>query len=146
MRALLLLPLIELLVMIAVGSWIGFWNCLLWLIASALLGIWLLKQQKLTGLRQMKSQLAFNLMSSGNMAERLLLAVAGLLLLFPGFVSDLMALVLLLPPVRAWLLARLLSKFSMFAAGGQIFDVKPSPSADAKGPGNLLEGEYQRKD
>jgi len=98
---LLLVPVLaEITVFILVGRWIGVLATLLLFIAIGVIGTVLLKRQGMRALREMQAALARGEPPAEPVAHAALLVLAALLLIFPGFLSDLMALPLLLPPVR----------------------------------------------
>ncbi|OWJ66275.1 FxsA family protein [Inquilinus limosus] len=98
---LLLVPVLaEITVFIVVGRWIGVLATLLLFIAIGVIGSLLLKRQGMRALREMQAALARGEPPAEPVAHAALLVLAALLLIFPGFLSDLMALPLLLPPVR----------------------------------------------
>ena len=125
----LLLPLIEIAVMILVGQQIGVLGVIAWLILDAVAGIMLLRWQGLQTLRRV--QAAFNRGEAPvtDTLDGFAFAMAGLLLLLPGFVSDVIAVLLLLPPVRRLIRTRLNSSDQGFArkrpgGGGPIIDAE----------------------
>lgn len=98
---LLLVPVLaEITVFIVVGRWIGVLATLALFIAVGVIGSLLLKRQGMRALREMQAALARGEPPAEPVAHAALLVLAALLLIFPGFLSDLMALPLLLPPVR----------------------------------------------
>ncbi len=98
---LLLVPVLaEITVFIVVGRWIGVLATLLLFIAIGVIGTLLLKRQGMRALREMQAALGRGEPPAEPVAHAALLVLAALLLIFPGFLSDLMALPLLLPPVR----------------------------------------------
>ena len=95
---LLAFPLIELVGLIVLAGRIGGLAVLLWLIVSALAGLWILRNQRLGMLLTAWGALnAGGQMSLYQMLWPLRFMLAGVLLIFPGVFSDLIALVLLLP-------------------------------------------------
>ena len=94
-------PLIEIAVMIQVGSWLGVLNTLALLILISVLGAWLVKRQGVGLLRRVQGELAAGRVPATALVDGALLLVAGTMLLLPGFVTDFFGLLLLLPPVRA---------------------------------------------
>ena len=98
---LLLVPVLaEITVFILVGRWLGVLVTLLLFIAVGIIGSMLLKRQGMLALREMQAALARGEPPAEPVAHAALLVLAALLLIFPGFLSDLMAVPLLLPPVR----------------------------------------------
>jgi UPF0716 protein FxsA len=94
-------PLIEIAVIIQVGSWLGVLNTLALLILISVLGAWLVKRQGVGLLRRVQGELAAGRVPATALVDGALLLVAGTMLLLPGFVTDFFGLLLLLPPVRA---------------------------------------------
>jgi UPF0716 protein FxsA len=93
--------LVEIAVIIQVGSWLGIVDTLALLILISVLGAWLVKRQGVAVVRRIQVELASGRVPGNAMVDALLLLVAGVLLLVPGFVTDAIGLLLLLPPVRA---------------------------------------------
>ena len=104
---LLALPIIEIAIFIKVGQTIGLLPTLALVIAAALLGGMLLRQQGLSVLGQMRDNVNAGRMPGRTIADTMMIGLAALLLMLPGFLSDVVALALLLPPVRNWLYAAL---------------------------------------
>lgn len=100
----------ELAVIIAVGQAVGaLWTILL-LIAVSMAGVALLRRQGTRTLTAFSEAMRNRRDPSPEMADGILIGVAAALVLFPGFVSDVAALLLLFPPTRAVFRKRLLSR------------------------------------
>ncbi|HEY7438779.1 MAG TPA: FxsA family protein [Acidimicrobiia bacterium] len=99
--ALIALPLLEVIVFVLIGSWIGYLPAALILLAVSLLGAYVVKRQGVGVLRRARGELQTGQVPTAHMIDGALLALAGLLLIFPGFVTAAAGLLLLLPPVRA---------------------------------------------
>jgi UPF0716 protein FxsA len=97
---LVLWPLVEIAVFLQVVAWIGVLNTLAVMVAISICGAWLVKRQGIGTLARMRSELDDGRIPTGPMTDGGLLAAAGFLLLLPGFVSDVVGLALLVPPVR----------------------------------------------
>ncbi|GHA23351.1 membrane protein FxsA [Devosia pacifica] len=98
--ALLLMPLIEIAVMIKVGQIIGLLPTLALLVGAGLLGMVLIRQQGLSMVMQMRRNVAAGELPARAVADAMMIGFAAVLLLLPGFLTDIGALLLLLPPVR----------------------------------------------
>lgn len=98
--ALVVAPIVEIAVFIQVGGWVGYGPAILLLILVSILGVWVVKHQGTSVLRRMRAELAAGRVPAAELIDGALILVAGLLLLLPGFVSDVVALVLLIPIVR----------------------------------------------
>lgn len=107
------IPAIEIFVMVQVGHAIGFWLTLLALVAGAFLGSYVMRRAGASWWRALRGRVETSegALVSGQRpdgraaAHAALLFLAGLLLFLPGFISDAVGLLLLLPPVRALLQA-----------------------------------------
>ncbi len=99
-------PLIELYLMIQVGNEIGAGPTVLLVLFTALLGGLLVRMQGISTLRRVSATLARGEAPAIEMLEGVLLVAAGLGLLLPGFVTDTMGFLLLIPPLRRWLVLR----------------------------------------
>ena len=99
--AFILVPLAELAVLIAVGQWIGLVPTLILLLAVSVAGAWLAKREGLAAWRRFQLALGEGRMPTVEVADGALVLLAGALLLTPGFLSDVLGILLLLPPTRA---------------------------------------------
>src|SRR4029453_7175821 len=99
--AFVLVPLAELAVIVAVGDWIGLVPTLVLLLAVSVAGAWLAKWQGLAAWRRFQLALADGRMPTVEVADGAMILLAGALLLTPGFLSDVIGVLLLLPPPRA---------------------------------------------
>jgi UPF0716 protein FxsA len=118
----IVVPIVELYVIIQVGELIGVWPTLALLLADALLGSLLLRHQGRSAWRRFNTALAERRFPGREVADGLMIAVGGTLLLTPGFVTDIFGFLLLLPPTRA-LARRLLRgyvarRFVLVGTGG----------------------------
>ena len=106
----IVVPIVELYVIIQIGSLIGVWPTVALLLADALLGSLLLRHQGRGAWRRFNLALAEHRFPGREVADGLLIAIGGTLLLTPGFVTDIVGLVFLIPPTRA-IVRRLLRGF-----------------------------------
>lgn len=108
---LLILPFAEIAIFIVVGSEIGVFPTLAITILSAIIGIAIVRRQGLDHVRRLQTSLKAGEPPLLDLLHTVLLVIAGLLLLFPGLLTDALGVVLLLPPVRTllghWLIVRL---------------------------------------
>lgn len=105
----LAIPLIEIGLFVTLGGAIGLWPTLAWVLLSAALGILVLKGIATTG----SVSLGRDMKEMGDplspIAHRVLVVMAGALLLLPGFFTDALGILLLIPPLRT-LVIRLLGR------------------------------------
>src|SRR2546423_436964 len=95
------LPIAEIYVIVKVGEAIGILPTLAILIADAVLGWLLLRQQGRTAWRRFNAAIAKGRFPGREVADGLMVTVGGTLLLTPGFITDVFGFLLLLPPTRA---------------------------------------------
>ena len=97
----LLVPLAELFVIIQVGQSIGALNTIGLLILISAVGAWLVKREGMGVWRRFQRQVESGVVPGREIADGVMILFAGALLMTPGFLSDLVGIALLLPPVRA---------------------------------------------
>ena len=107
--ALLVVPLLELYVLIQVGQVIGALWTVVALLAVTVLGAVLLRREGSRTWRSFQTATATGRVPGREVADGALVMLAGAFLLTPGFLSDVVGLALLLPPVRALLRGRLVA-------------------------------------
>ena len=108
----IVVPIAELYVIIQVGEAIGLWPTLALLLADALLGSFLLKHQGRGAWRRFNEALAQRRFPGREVVDGLLIVVGGTLLLAPGFLTDIVGILLLVPPTRA-IVRGLLKRFTI---------------------------------
>lgn len=97
----ILVPILELYVIIQVGHVLGVANTLGLLVLISFTGAWLMKREGLNTWRRAQRQIDAGTVPGRELVDGALILLAGALLLAPGFVTDAIGLLLLLPPVRA---------------------------------------------
>lgn len=136
-----IVPIVEIYVIIQVGQAIGIVPTIALLLADAVLGSLLLRQQGRRAWRRFNSALAARRIPAREVADGLLIAVGATLMLSPGFVTDVFGLFFLIPPTRAvarrFLGAIVGRRFVMvgFGAGGRGGD-RPGPGPGGFGADN----------
>ncbi|WP_298609049.1 FxsA family protein [uncultured Thiothrix sp.] len=144
-------PLIEIYLLIQVGHVIGALPTILLVIATSVLGAYLLKQQGLAALARFQNNLRQGQLPADELKEGIFIVLGGILLMTPGFFTDFLGLFCLLPPTRK-LLMKLFAKRLQRQSGVVYNDVYihsnsrvNEPNAPRPTP-TALEGEYIRKD
>ena len=94
------LPIVEIALFILVGGAIGVLPTLMLVVLAAVVGIGIVRMQGLTALARLQETVDRGGDPVGPIADGALKAIAGLLLMVPGFLTDALGLLLLLPPVR----------------------------------------------
>lgn len=106
-------PLLEIAVFIAVGSEIGILPTLLLILATSTLGAVLLRAQGFAALRQIARESRGGGLPLTALGHAALIGIGGFFLLLPGFVSDVLGILLFLPPVRSLILKAVASHGSV---------------------------------
>lgn len=95
-----LVPILEIATFVVVGSHIGVLATLLLVMATSVAGAALLRIQGLGTLARIRAQVDRGALPDRELAHGAMIFVAGLLLLMPGFLTDVVGLLLFIPPVR----------------------------------------------
>ena len=95
-------PLAEIFVLIESGRAIGVWPTVLLVVLTGIAGGWLMRHQGLALLRQLQAELAAGHLPAGTLLDGALVLAGGLLLLTPGFCTDLAGFTMLVPATRCW--------------------------------------------
>lgn len=141
---LILLPIIEIALFIKVGQSIGLWPTLALVIGAAILGGLLLRQQGLSVLGQLRSNVNAGRLPGRTIADAMMIGLAAILLVLPGFLTDILALALLLPPVRGWIYAGLASRVTVVDTTGYRRWQQPSdPRLKGRGTIDLDDEDYR---
>lgn len=116
--ALILLPLIEIAVFIWVGGLIGVLPTILLTVITAMAGTIMLRQQGLSLLMRMQSELDAGRAPGNEVMQGAMIVMASILLLIPGFVTDAIGLLLFIPPVRSALANFIVSRSNVVIVQG----------------------------
>jgi UPF0716 protein FxsA len=96
----ILVPLLETYLFLQIGAWIGPLPALIIIVATGFLGAWLTRTQGLSVIKRFRAALAQGRIPQQEVVEGLLILIAGVLLLTPGFLTDAVGYLLLVPPLR----------------------------------------------
>ncbi|SFN03619.1 UPF0716 protein FxsA [Izhakiella capsodis] len=132
---LFMLAWIEISLFIQVAHVLGVLLTLILVIATSSIGISLVRNQGMKNFMLMQEKLALGESPAAEMVKSVSLIIAGFLLVLPGFFTDFLGLLLLLPPVQKHLTLRLMPHLRVWRGG-----------ADNSGSGYTVDGEYERKD
>ena len=133
--AFIVVPLAEIYVLIQVGQVIGVWWTILLLIADSVLGTWLIRREGGRAWRALQTALSSGRMPARELADGALILIGGTLMLAPGFVTDAVGILLILPltrPVARRLLTTVVARRLV---------VVPSSSRRPPGEGPVVPGE-----
>ncbi len=149
-------PIIEIGLFIQVGGFLGLWPTIALVLVTAFAGASLVRSQGIATLMSVQGRLQQGEMPAQQIIEGVMLAVAGVLLLTPGFMTDALGMLVLLPAPRAKMAKELMKrvKVNTMASGGGFhaqsgFGQSPfgqDPFQSPRDDGNTFEGEYEKKD
>ena len=131
----IVLPILEMYVLISVGSNIGAFNTILLVLLTALIGLALLRVQGFRTLINARNKLGMAQLPAEEMITGIFLAIGGALLLTPGFITDFFGLLCLVPVTRRFLLKIALTNLTGFGV------VNESKGAVKK---DWIEGEFDK--
>jgi UPF0716 protein FxsA len=97
----LVVPIIELALIIRIGMAIGVLDTIGLLVLSSVVGAWLMKREGLGVVRRMQASVAEGRVPGAELVDAFLILLGGALMMAPGFLTDILGMALLLPPVRA---------------------------------------------
>ncbi len=106
-----LIPVLEMWILIEVGSRIGALPTIALVVLTASIGLSLLKQQGLATILSARRKMDEGAIPASELVNGVMIAVGGALLLTPGFVTDTFGFLLLIPQTRQWVLFRLIDRY-----------------------------------
>lgn len=142
------LPLLEIALLIRLGQLIGIWWLASIVIGTAVLGTYVIRQVGLSVFERALSRLGTDREGFPPLFDGFLQVLAGLLLIFPGVISDTFGLVLLIPQVRHFVIRTgVLKLVTLFHYQAEVSRETFRTTDEASGeesPGIVIEGEYER--
>ncbi|WP_423407635.1 FxsA family protein [Heyndrickxia sp. MSNUG] len=117
---LVLVPAAEIGVLLYSGQTIGVWPTISLIILTGFLGAYLAKQQGLEIIRKTQEQLRRGMMPGDAILDGVSVLVGGTLLLTPGFITDIMGILLLAPPTRKFFKVLMMKAFRNWIDKGNI--------------------------
>jgi UPF0716 protein FxsA len=142
------LPIAEIMLLINVSTSIGGLNTFIIVLVTAAFGAYFVRQQGFSLIQQIQTKLSAGDAPGTEMAEAFLLLVAGVLLITPGFITDILGFLFTLPFSRAPIATFIMSKVLTKQAGGVHFtqagfgSTRPTNNFD---DGETIDGEYTDK-
>lgn len=135
----LVVPIVEIYLLIEVGSVIGAFPTILLVVATAVIGAFLLRQQGMSTLARFQENMASGTLPAKEMMEGVLLLVGGAFLMTPGFFTDTLGFLCLIPFTRRYMVDQMIKRSLMKAQSGM------SGSHSSNVDGDIIEGEYSHK-
>ena len=126
--AFLAIPLIEIALFIVIGQAIGLWLTLLGVIVIAIIGTAIIRWQGLSLLRDIRTNFRQGQLPARSLADAMLVAIAGVLMVVPGYFTDFLGLLLLIPPLRGLIYRLVRNRIGVAVpAGPMAAGVNPEP-------------------
>jgi len=125
----IVVPIAELAVLIQIGQAIGVWWTIALLVVDAILGSLLARSQSRSVWRRFNEALRSGRAPAREVMDGALVVFGGALLLTPGFLSDILGVLLLLPPTRALVRAALARRFAGRMVASMTAPRRPGPSS-----------------
>lgn len=135
LAAFVVIPVAEIWTMITVGGWLGLWPTVGLLVISGAVGAWLMQREGRRAWQALVDAFGGGRLPTGRLADAALILAGGILLMLPGFLTDLIGLAMLLPVTRplvrrllAFVLARNAARGGAdpLVIRGETVDVPPS--------------------
>ena len=153
----LVFPLLELFVLIRVGSSIGAITTLLLVLVGGVLGVVCIRLAGLATALKVRERMALGETPNTDMLNGLLLVIAGGLLFLPGFISDIVGLLCLLPIIRQWLIKNISQRMAHRTQAHHFYEhstyehsttytARDRGERSQQRPPQVIEGEFERKD
>lgn len=159
---LLLFPVLELFVLVKVGMSIGFLPTFLLVVAGSMLGVFVVRIAGVATALSARQSLARGELPAQQMLDGLMMTIGGGLLVLPGFISDVLGLLFLMPFTRRMIVGKVRSRAEAQAARQRAFS-ENMHAANSTGPmhpgaarpearrpevieGEVIEGEFEPLD
>ena len=141
------LPLIEIALFVQIGGMIGLWPTLALVIASSLGGLAVMRRQGAKSLIRLRESMETGGDPTGPLAHGALTMIAGILLFLPGLLTSACGLLLLVRPIRSWMIGRGAARMTVRATGfrrGGAPGTRPTgPGPVPSAPPGTIEAEYE---
>ena len=131
---LLIFPFIEIYTLIVLGGYIGAFNAVSWIILSGIIGVYLLRNQGIKTLLEIRTQKRSFEPSADNFLKTLFTPIGGFFLLVPGFITDFLGILILLPLTRIFILGLIFNAISPIYRKG----------TSQVNKGDWIEGEFKK--
>jgi UPF0716 protein FxsA len=115
-----LVPLLELYILIKIGGYLGAFQTVALVVFTALFGVAIARVEGVRKLHQIRQSLSHGIVPAEEMVDGVLIFIGGILLITPGVLTDLFALVLLIPYSRTIFKRWLRRRFDRMVAAGNV--------------------------
>jgi len=147
--AFVVIPLAEIWAILQVGQLVGPWWTIVLLVIDSMVGAWLIKREGGRAWLALREALQGGRMPAREIADGALILIGGTLMLSPGFLLDLLGILLILPftrPVARRLLTSVVERRLVVVPGAGLGGFPGAPFRDARRPGPGAEGPVVRGD
>ncbi|MFV0492333.1 MAG: FxsA family protein [Pseudorhodobacter sp.] len=127
-------PLIEIALFITVGGWLTLWPTLGLVLLTGIIGTFLVRQQGIRVIEELRGEMQQMRDPLSPMAHGAIIVLAGLLLLTPGFFTDTVGFLLLVPPIRQWVIGFI---------GARVKVVNMAAAQNTYRADDIMEGEWE---
>ncbi len=135
------IPVLEIYLLLKVGGLIGPLPTVVLVVLTAVVGVWLLRMQGYITIARMQESLNRGELPATTMLEGVMLFVAGALLLTPGFFTDTIGFLLLVPASRGWI-ARLMLRNMMVMSQFKTAQTTQGSQTYQSSATEVIEGEF----
>jgi len=139
----LVVPIVEIYLLIQVGSVIGALPTIALVVLTAVIGSAMLRHQGISVLRRAQQNIDQGILPARELLDGVFLVVGGALLLTPGFVTDAIGFMCLLPVSRAWMISRAMRRLQDGQA--RVAQAGWSQNRDTGSRSTTIEGEWRRE-
>ncbi|WP_218354163.1 FxsA family protein [Alteromonas lipotrueiana] len=148
-----ILPIIEIAILVKVGGIIGGWNTIALVIITAFIGAYMVRREGLQTLQKAQAKMQQNELPGSEMVQGLMLVVAGVLLVTPGFMTDIIGMLFVFPGSRHFIAGHISKHMKTRVVAGAGFGGR-GPFEQPQSPfsqktddkdGDVYEGQYTDK-
>ncbi len=140
----LAVPLIEIALFVTLGGWLTLWPTLVIVLGTGFLGVFVMRQQGIQAMSDMQSAMRGMQNPMSPMAHSAMIMMAGFLLILPGFLTDTIGLLLLIPPLRQFVINRFAGRIRAVQRRGPDPDWRDGPGSRAEAA--VIDAEYSEID
>lgn len=145
-----ILPILEITLLVQVGGLIGGWNTIAIVIITAFVGAYLVRREGFHTMQTAQEKMQRNEVPGKEVVEGLMLVVSGVLLVTPGFITDIFGFLLVIPVTRHLIAGHVARHMKMRVVttggfGGQAGGTQSPFNHSGNDAGDVFEGEYTDK-
>jgi len=138
--------LLEIFVLVKVGGFLGVWPTISLVIITALIGSALVRSQGLQLVQKLQQRMAAGEMPGQQLVEGIMLIITGVLLVTPGFVTDISGLLLLQPTIRANIAKVILANVKFAPQGSMGGFTSQGFTNQQANDDSIIEGEFEHRE